>query len=92
MKSQQPKALQTLSLKIFKTNVLFIKRGKYGYRTFYYNIASSKIKICQNISIIGLKSYIMVERAIFNYYKFFDETIQSSTFIVLMISTLIFMI
>jgi len=34
----------------------------------------------------------MVEKAIFNYYKFFDETIQSSTFIVLMISTLIFMI
>lgn len=32
----------------------------------------------------------MVERAVREYYKFFDETIQSSTFIVLMISCLIF--
>lgn len=34
----------------------------------------------------------MVERAVNNYYKFFDETISSSTFIVLMIVSLIFMI
>lgn len=34
----------------------------------------------------------MVARAVHNYYKFFDETLQSTTFIVLMITMLIFMV
>jgi hypothetical protein len=34
----------------------------------------------------------MVERAVNNYYKFFDETLQSSTFLVLIVVMLIFMI
>jgi len=34
----------------------------------------------------------MVQRAIYNYYTFFDETLQSSTFIVLIITVLICMI
>lgn len=34
----------------------------------------------------------MVQRAVHNYYKFFDETLQSTTFIVLIITSLIFMV
>ena len=34
----------------------------------------------------------MVERAVDNYYKFFDETLGSSTFLVLIVTVLIFMI
>jgi hypothetical protein len=34
----------------------------------------------------------MVERAVNNYYKFFDETLGSSTFLVLIVTILIFMI
>ena len=34
----------------------------------------------------------MVERAVNNYYKFFDETLSSSTFLVLIVTVLIFMI
>ncbi len=34
----------------------------------------------------------MVEKAVYNYYKFFDETLESSTFLVLIITMLIFMI
>lgn len=34
----------------------------------------------------------MVQRAVHNYYKFFDETLGSTTFIVLFITLLIFMV
>ena len=34
----------------------------------------------------------MVYRAVQNYYKFFDETLQSTTFIVLLITMLIFIV
>ncbi len=34
----------------------------------------------------------MVQRAVNNYYKFFDETLQSTTFIVLIIVSLILMV
>jgi hypothetical protein len=34
----------------------------------------------------------MVEKAVRSYYKFFDETLSSSTFLVLLVTMLIFMI
>jgi len=34
----------------------------------------------------------MVQRAVRNYYKFFDETLESTTFIVLIITMMIFII
>jgi hypothetical protein len=34
----------------------------------------------------------MLKRAIHSYYKFFDETLSSSTFLVLLVTMLIFMI
>ena len=34
----------------------------------------------------------MLERAVHNYYKFFDETLSSSTFLVLIVTVLIFMV
>ncbi len=36
--------------------------------------------------------YTMFQTAIQNYYTFFDETLQSSTFIVLIISAVIFLV
>lgn len=33
----------------------------------------------------------MVRRAVHNYYKFFDETLSSTTFIVLIITLLVFL-
>jgi hypothetical protein len=34
----------------------------------------------------------MVERAVNNYYKFFDETLGSTTFLVLIVTLLVFLI
>ena len=34
----------------------------------------------------------MVQRAVNNYYKFFDETLESTTFVVLMITLIVFMV
>lgn len=34
----------------------------------------------------------MIQKAVNNYYKFFDETLESTTFIVLLITSIIFIV